>query len=44
MTISMHAAAIPDMFPLTKQVQIATDVAKGGAARLARLDVVNTLR
>ena len=25
----------PDMFPLTKQVQIATDVAKGGAARLA---------
>ena len=27
----------PDMFPLTKQVQIATDVAKGGAARLAGL-------
>jgi uncharacterized protein len=25
----------PDMFPLTKQVQIAADVAKGGAARLA---------
>ena len=24
----------PDMFPLTKQVQIAADVAKGGAARL----------
>ena len=28
----------PDMFALTKQVQIATDVAKGGAARLAGLD------
>jgi hypothetical protein len=25
----------PDMFPLVKQVQIATDAAKGGAARLA---------
>lgn len=27
----------PDMFPLTKQVQIASDSAKGGAARLAQL-------
>jgi hypothetical protein len=26
----------PDMFPLAKQVQIASDVAKGGAARLAQ--------
>ena len=26
----------PDMFPLAKQVQIATDIAKGGAARLAQ--------
>ena len=25
----------PDMYPLARQVQIATDVAKGGAARLA---------
>jgi uncharacterized protein len=25
----------PDMYPLVRQVQIATDVAKGGAARLA---------
>lgn len=25
----------PDMFPLSRQVQIATDMAKGGAARLA---------
>ncbi len=28
----------PDMFPLSKQVQIATDAAKGGAARLAQLE------
>src|SRR6185312_12020078 len=26
----------PDMLPLTKQVHIATDMAKGGAARLAK--------
>jgi hypothetical protein len=29
----------PDMLPLTKQVQIATDMAKGCAARLAGLEV-----
>ncbi len=29
----------PDMFPLIKQVQIAADHAKGGCARLAKLDV-----
>lgn len=29
----------PDMFPLTRQVQIATDMAKGAAARLAGQDV-----
>lgn len=28
----------PDMFPLTKQVQIATDLAKNGAARLADIE------
>jgi hypothetical protein len=28
----------PDMFPLVKQVQIATDAAKGGAARLAGVE------
>jgi hypothetical protein len=27
----------PDMFPLSRQVQIATDIAKGGASRLAGL-------
>lgn len=29
----------PDMLPLTKQVQIASDMAKGGGARLAGVDV-----
>ncbi|MGH6827372.1 MAG: DUF1993 domain-containing protein [Rhizomicrobium sp.] len=29
----------PDMLPLTKQVQIATDMAKGGAARLAGAEI-----
>jgi hypothetical protein len=28
----------PDMFPLTRQVQIACDMAKGGAARLAGVE------
>jgi len=28
----------PDMFPLSRQVQIASDTAKGGAARLAGLE------
>jgi len=39
-----HAALIqcrlyPDMFPLAKQVQIASDAAKGAIARLAGVDV-----
>lgn len=29
----------PDMYPLTRQVQIATDMAKGCAARLAGLEI-----
>lgn len=33
------ARLFPDMFPLTRQVQIACDVAKGCAARLAGLEV-----
>jgi hypothetical protein len=28
----------PDMFPLAKQVQIASDVSKGGSARLAQVE------
>ena len=30
---------IPDMYPLTKQVQIASDTVKGAAARLAGIDI-----
>lgn len=34
----LQARLYPDMFPLTRQVQIATDFAKGGAARLADVE------
>jgi hypothetical protein len=34
-SVLVSARLFPDMFPLSRQVQIATDVAKGGAARLA---------
>jgi hypothetical protein len=34
----LHARLYPDMFPLTRQVQIATDTAKGCASRLAGID------
>src|SRR5512141_2773486 len=34
-SVLVGARLFPDMFPLSRQVQIATDVAKGGAARLA---------
>ena len=33
----VNARLFPDMFPLSKQVQIASDSAKGGAARLAQV-------
>ena len=33
--ILLSARLFPDMFPLTRQVQIASDAAKGAAARLA---------
>ena len=36
--ILLTARLFPDMFPLTRQVQIASDVAKGAAARLAGLE------
>ena len=29
----------PDMFPLSRQIQIATDIAKGAVARLAGIDI-----
>jgi hypothetical protein len=35
----LQARLFPDMFPLTRQVQIACDFAKGAAARLAGADV-----
>jgi len=35
----LQARLFPDMFPLTRQVQIAADFAKGVSARLAGLDV-----
>src|SRR5689334_4713697 len=35
----LTARLFPDMFPLSKQVQIATDSANGGAARLAGVEV-----
>jgi len=35
----LGARLFPDMFPLTRQVQIAADQAKGGAARLAGVEI-----
>jgi len=37
--VLLNARLFPDMYPLTRQVQIATDMSKGAAARLAGLDV-----
>jgi hypothetical protein len=34
----LQARLYPDMFPLSRQVQIATDFAKGGVARLAGVE------
>jgi uncharacterized protein len=38
-TVLVNARLAPDMFPLSRQVQIATDVVKGGAARLAGVEI-----
>jgi hypothetical protein len=38
-SVLVNARLAPDMFPLSRQVQIATDLAKGGAARLAGQEV-----
>lgn len=35
----LHARLFPDMFPLIRQVQVATDFAKGASARLAGQEV-----
>jgi hypothetical protein len=37
--IFVNARLTPDMFPLSRQVQIATDMVKGCAARLAGIEV-----
>ena len=34
----INARLYPDMLPLAKQVQIASDISKGGCARLAQVD------
>ena len=36
--VLVNSRLFPDMFPLAKQVQIASDAAKGGAARLAQVE------
>lgn len=38
-SVLINARLAPDMFALARQVQIATDIVKGGAARLAGLEV-----
>jgi hypothetical protein len=38
-TVLTGARLAPDMFPLTRQVQIACDMIKGGAARLGGVEV-----
>ncbi len=38
-SVLLQSRLAPDMFPLVRQVQAATDQAKGGAARLAGIEV-----
>lgn len=38
-TVLLSTRLFPDMLPLTRQVQLATDFAKGAAARLSGVDV-----
>lgn len=38
-SVLLNARLFPDMYPLVKQVQIATDQAKGAAARLAGVEI-----
>ena len=38
-TVFLNARLAPDMFALARQVQLASDFAKGGSARLAGVDV-----
>ncbi len=38
-SVLLNARLFPDMYPLSRQVQIATDMSKGGAGRLAGLEI-----
>jgi hypothetical protein len=38
-SVLVNARLAPDMFALARQVQVATDMAKGGAARLAGVEI-----
>ena len=38
-SVLLNARLFPDMYPLTRQVQIATDMSKGAAARLASIEI-----
>jgi hypothetical protein len=38
-TVLLNARLFPDMYPLTRQVQIATDMSKGAVARLAGVEI-----
>ncbi|MES2580242.1 MAG: DUF1993 domain-containing protein [Pseudomonadota bacterium] len=40
-SVLLNARLFPDMYPLIRQVQIATDMSKGAAARLAGVDIPN---
>ncbi|MBO3457326.1 DUF1993 domain-containing protein [Aetokthonos hydrillicola Thurmond2011] len=40
-TVLINSRLFPDMFPLSKQVQIASDVARRGVARLAGIEPPN---
>jgi uncharacterized protein len=37
--VFLNARLFPDMYPLIKQVQIATDMSKGAAARLSEIEI-----
>ena len=36
-SVMVNSRLYPDMFPLVRQVQLASDISKGGAARLAQI-------
>lgn len=38
-TVLVNARLAPDMFALSKQIQITTDIIKGGVARLAEVEI-----